>query len=80
MHRKGVWCLCNFQKDANETRRKVVDNWVDHRLKKQCINTGREREREQKKRSMPQQLLLGKMASTFVFHDFQLKHENLITS
>ena len=71
-----------FQKDANETRRKVVDNWVDHRLKKQCINTGREREREreQKKRSMPQQLLLGKMASTFVFNDFQLKHENLITS
>ena len=66
-----------FQKDANETRRKVVDNWVDHRLKKQCINTGREREIT---KSMPQQLLLGKMASTFVFPEFQLKHENLITS
>ena len=40
----------------------------------------REREIEQQKRSMPQQLLLGKMASTFVFPEFQLKHENLITS
>ena len=68
-----------FQKDANETRRKVVDNWVDHRLKNNA-STLAEREREQKKRSMPHQLLLGKMASTFVFPEFQLKHENLITS
>ena len=41
----------------------------------------RKREREREKNEVYHtNCYLGKMASTFVFPEFQLKHENLITS